>query len=148
MPQSLHLRNPHPKQNEPSAFPPLGLGPLVTGAVSYSLYIFRLSELGAKGLSTDLTQAVKTFVLAGLYLIWTGVDAAAVLAKGGSLLSMWPNWTSTLAWGILAYSAIVPGALADIMQARADLCRADLRACAPARPCQSVWSFLPCRSCC
>lgn len=88
------------------------------GAATYSLYIFRLSELGAKGLSTDLTQAVKTVVLAFLYLAWVATDAFGAMSKGLAMVSLWPGWQSTLAWGVLAYSAIVPGAIADVAQGR------------------------------
>ena len=85
------------------------------GDLKYSLYILRLSELGAQGLSTDLTQAVKTMVLAGLYLAWAAVDAVNATARGAQLVSLWPaGWTSALAWGVLAYSAVVPGAIADV----------------------------------
>lgn len=88
------------------------------GAATYSLYIFRLSELGARGLSTDLTQAVKTMVLAVLYLLWASTDAFGALSKGLALRTLWPGCASALAWGVLLYSAVVPGAIADVAQGR------------------------------
>jgi drug/metabolite transporter (DMT)-like permease len=88
------------------------------GAVTSSLYIYRISELGKRGLSNDLTQAVKVAIIAALYCVWALVDGARLVAAGGAFVALWPGWRSALAWGVLAYSAVVPGALADVLQAR------------------------------
>jgi drug/metabolite transporter (DMT)-like permease len=96
----------------------LGDGLALGGAVTSSLYIYRISELGKRGLSNDLTQAVKVAIIAALYCVWAAVDGARLVAAGGALVGLWPGWRSMLAWGVLAYSAIVPGALADVLQAR------------------------------
>jgi drug/metabolite transporter (DMT)-like permease len=109
-------------------------------ALTYSLYVYRMSEFGARGLSTDLTQAIKCVLLAGLYAAWAGSDllraSLALSAAGGAAggagggaggsfaslgaaaSSLWPGVACASAWGALAYSAIIPGALADVMQAR------------------------------
>jgi drug/metabolite transporter (DMT)-like permease len=86
--------------------------------VTSSLYIYRISELGKQGLSNDLTQAVKVAIIAALYCVWAAVDGARLVAAGSAVVGLWPGWRSAVAWGVLAYSAIVPGALADVLQAR------------------------------
>jgi len=88
------------------------------GAATSSLYIYRMSEFGKKGLSTDMTQAVKVILLGVLYSFWAIGDGMRIVAAGGSVVSLWPGYTSWLAWAVLLYSAIVPGAVADVMQAR------------------------------
>jgi drug/metabolite transporter (DMT)-like permease len=88
------------------------------GAATSSLYIFRIGEMGKKGLSTDLTQGVKVILLGFLYSLWAAFDGARLVSAGGSLLQLWPGWTSWLGWAVLFYSALVPGALADVLQAR------------------------------
>lgn len=88
------------------------------GAVTSSLYIFRIGEMGKKGLSTDLTQGVKVILLSLLYCLWAALDGARLVQLGGAWVQLWPGWQSGLAWAVLLYSAIVPGALADVLQAR------------------------------
>ncbi len=88
------------------------------GAVTSSLYIYRISEMGKRGLSTDLTQAVKVILLGIFYCIWAALDGGRIVAAGGQWIALWPGWASMLAWGVLFYSAVVPGALADVLQAR------------------------------
>jgi drug/metabolite transporter (DMT)-like permease len=88
------------------------------GAATSSLYIYRMSEFGKKGLSTDQTQAVKVILLGALYSLWAICDGARLVATGGKWLTLWPGWTTGLAWALLLYSAIVPGAVADVLQAR------------------------------
>ena len=88
------------------------------GAATSSLYIYRISEFGKQGLSTDLTQAVKVILLGFLYTFWAVADGARIVAGGGTWLQLWPGYTSVLAWAVLLYSAVVPGAVADVLQAR------------------------------
>lgn len=88
------------------------------GAASSSLYIFRIGEMGKRGLSTDLTQAVKVILLSFLYVLWALADGASLARAGAGWAALWPGWRSGLAWGVLLYSAIVPGAAADVLQAR------------------------------
>jgi drug/metabolite transporter (DMT)-like permease len=105
----------------------LGDAAALGAALTYSLYVFRMSDFGARGLSTDLTQALKCAALAGLYCLWAGVDLAGAMAAapgsaglsaGAAAASLWPGVACAAAWAALAYSAVVPGALADIAQAR------------------------------
>lgn len=98
-------------------------------ALAYSVYVYRLSELGAAGAASDLTQALKCVLQAGAYAAWAAADVALLQQSsigGPELLSfteaaqqLWPGVASGAAWAALAYSALVPGALADVLQARA-----------------------------
>jgi drug/metabolite transporter (DMT)-like permease len=91
--------------------------------------VYRLSELGAAGAASDLTQALKCVLQAGAYAAWAAADVALLQQSsigGPELLSfteaalqLWPGVASGAAWAALAYSALVPGALADVLQARA-----------------------------
>jgi drug/metabolite transporter (DMT)-like permease len=78
------------------------------GALSWSLYIFRLSY--CELFDEIELQAAKTFFLAVLY---TGWFAAAYIQ---SETCLWEGWTSLVAWALLFYSALGPGTLADVMQ--------------------------------
>ena len=53
-------------------------------------------------------SAMLAVVSAGL-LSW---DAAAVALKGEPLAQLWPNPGDPVAWAVIAYSAVGPGALA------------------------------------
>ena len=91
------------------------------GAATSSLYIYRIGEMGKQGLSSDLTQAVKVALIGALYCVWAAVDGARLVSSGAAstwAAALWPGWRSGLAWAVLAYSALVPGALADVLQAR------------------------------
>ena len=97
-------------------------------AAAYAIYIYRLSELGAAGAATDLTQALKCLLQAGAYAAWAAADVAVLQAASpadaaapsfaAAAAQLWPGAASGAAWAALAYSALVPGALADVLQAR------------------------------
>jgi drug/metabolite transporter (DMT)-like permease len=79
------------------------------GALSWSMYLFRLSKIGSKFDEINL-QAIKSTIVAVLYSVWFG-------------FSLWKNpatsfgWVTHLAaWGALFYSALGPGTVADILQ--------------------------------
>lgn len=90
----------------------LGLGDVLClcGALSWSTYLFRLSAVGHLYDEIQL-QAIKTLLLAVLYSIWCGVEATV---RHGE--SLWVGWTSLAAWGLLFYSALGPGTVADVLQ--------------------------------
>ena len=107
----------------------------LSGAVCWSLYIIRLGELagcfeggleeGGKAdgpssqqLATQM-QGLKTCFLAVGYAAWACVVAlrsSASTTAAGAVQGLWPGWRSPLAWGILLYSAVGPGAIADVLQ--------------------------------
>lgn len=96
-----------------------GTGDLLVlgGALCWSMYIFRTSSIGDKYPEISL-QAVKTILLAGLYTSWFVASAFRCYAAGGweEVKNLWMGWTNPLAWAILAFSALGPGALADVLQ--------------------------------
>jgi drug/metabolite transporter (DMT)-like permease len=100
--------------------PTVGDALALGGAVTSSLYVWRIGEFSKKGLSTDLTQGVKVILLGALYTTWALVDGWRLMhfagASGFSVL--WPGVANLSAWLVLLYSALIPGALADLLQAR------------------------------
>jgi drug/metabolite transporter (DMT)-like permease len=69
-------------------------------------------------------QGVKCLLMLVAYLAWAGSDAITASAAGahtpGELAAvLWPGAASGVAaWAVLLYSGAVPGALADVAQAR------------------------------
>ena len=98
---------------------------ILLGALSWSTYIFRTSKLANAYPELDL-QFAKTYLLAFMYFGWFLTTAASTLAAAGTsffasgwleaLKPLWPGWSSPVVWLLLAYSAVGPGAVADIMQ--------------------------------
>jgi len=95
----------------------LNLGDVLclAGAASWSMYILRLARFASAGVPSMALQAYKTIILAGMYGMWVVYDAIV----GGSVTALWAGAASVTAWMIIAYSAIGPGAVADVMQAQA-----------------------------
>lgn len=108
---------------------------ILLGAMSWSTYIFRTSRLAGSYPELDL-QFAKTALLAVMYGIWFALDASSTLAAAGivastsssvlpfggwadALTPLWSGWnSSSLVWLLLIYSAIGPGAIADLLQQR------------------------------
>ncbi|KAK1736364.1 drug/metabolite transporter (DMT) family transporter [Skeletonema marinoi] len=88
---------------------------ILLGALSWSAYIFRTSQIANKYSELDL-QFTKTAFLAGMYGIWFLFEALSTLKSGGTLLQLWSGFQSIPVWIILAYSAVGPGAIADLLQ--------------------------------
>ena len=84
---------------------------ILLGAMSWSAYIFRTSQIADKHSELDL-QFTKTTFLAGMYGIWF----LSTAWKSDGLLQLWPGFQSIPVWVLLAYSAIGPGAIADLLQ--------------------------------
>jgi len=98
----------------------LNLGDVIAlvGAASYSLYIFRIGAFAKKGLPGNLTQAWKTVILSLLYLGWAAADVFAYVANPASVAAPWAGWRNPVVWLILIFTAVVPGYLADVCQAK------------------------------
>ena len=92
---------------------------VVGGALSWSLYLFRLSKLSTLGLDEFRLQAWKTFLLAILYSVWMIGSFVTSGSSIGFLPTCFPGWQNVTAWLLLTYSAIGPGTAADILQQRA-----------------------------
>ena len=89
------------------------------GAISWSMYIFRLSSLGNFYPEVRL-QAFKTVIIAILYTSWVIVSAIRcyLVNDGGwdAVTELWLGWKSWQAWALLLFSAVATGAVADILQ--------------------------------
>uniref|UniRef100_A0A7S2V7U9 EamA domain-containing protein n=1 Tax=Entomoneis paludosa TaxID=265537 RepID=A0A7S2V7U9_9STRA len=81
------------------------------GALSWSLYLFRLSQCGAYN-EVDM-QALKTVFLACLYTLWF------LISQWQSSVLLWTGYATLAAWLLLFYSALGPGAVADVIQQKA-----------------------------
>mmetsp|Transcript_30274 Transcript_30274/g.52421 ORF Transcript_30274/g.52421 Transcript_30274/m.52421 type:complete len:155 (+) Transcript_30274:2-466(+) len=98
---------------------------ILLGALAWSAYIFRTSKL-AKSYSEVNLQFTKTALLALMYGAWFLTTAASTLASAGTsflstgwveaLTPLWSGWNSPVVWLLLAYSAVGPGAVADLLQ--------------------------------
>jgi len=98
---------------------------ILLGALSWSAYIFRTSKL-ARSYSEVNLQFTKTALLALMYGAWFLTTAASTLASAGTsflstgwveaLTPLWSGWNSPVVWLLLAYSAVGPGAVADLLQ--------------------------------
>eukprot|EP00227_Mantoniella_beaufortii_P019215 CAMPEP_0197577372 /NCGR_PEP_ID=MMETSP1326-20131121/2028_1 /TAXON_ID=1155430 /ORGANISM="Genus nov. species nov., Strain RCC2288" /LENGTH=466 /DNA_ID=CAMNT_0043140431 /DNA_START=181 /DNA_END=1577 /DNA_ORIENTATION=- len=100
----------------------LNVGDIIAlfGAASYSLYIFRISAFAKLKLPGALTQAWKTMILAVLYCGWAAFDIFRWYAApaAAAVAAPWAGWMNPVAWAVLAFTAIVPGYLADVCQAK------------------------------
>jgi len=92
------------------------------GALSWSMYLFRISYIGPKHPELVL-QGVKTGLMAIIYSIWWMGTTAMNLPSGGGGLSFLsiPSWmtSSYIVWIALFLSAIGPGTIADVLQQKA-----------------------------
>jgi drug/metabolite transporter (DMT)-like permease len=85
---------------------------VIGGALSWSIYLLRLSKIGSKFDEINL-QAVKTNVVAVLNSLWLAVSVWQNPAA-----SSWGWVTSSTAWLALFYSALGPGMVADVLQTK------------------------------
>ena len=83
---------------------------ILTGAFSWSLYLFRLSKIAPQFDEVNL-QAIKTTMLAVFYTTWLGFSLYQNPAA-----TTWGWATNGVAWLTLIYSAVAPGTVADILQ--------------------------------
>ena len=88
---------------------------ILLGALSWSTYILRTSQIAEKYSEVSL-QFTKTAFLAGMYGLWFLSEALTTLKSGGTLLQLWSGFQSIQVWLLLAYSAVGPGAIADLLQ--------------------------------
>ena len=83
---------------------------VVMSALVWGLYLVRTAGLPPTA-DPQMVQAVKYVVSLVLYIVW-----ALLLHEAGdetSLLQGWGEWRS---WALAIYSALIPGALADVLQ--------------------------------
>jgi drug/metabolite transporter (DMT)-like permease len=99
---------------------------ILLGALSWSMYIFRTSKLAKNYPELEL-QFAKTALLAMMYGSWFAFDAVSTLSTAAAtdgwsmkaLTPLWAGWNSSAyVWMMLIYSAVGPGAVADLLQQR------------------------------
>lgn len=90
---------------------------VLTGALSWSMYIYRTSSVGDRYPEISL-QGVKSVLLACFYSSWFLTSVLTCYSEGGwsTVAGLWKGWTNWKAWALLAFSAVGPGALADVLQ--------------------------------
>lgn len=98
---------------------------ILLGALSWSTYIFRTSKIANAYPELNL-QFTKNALLALMYGVWFVNNVLSTLASSGTaifspgwtsaLSSLWAGWNSPFVWLLLIYSAIGPGAVADLLQ--------------------------------
>ena len=117
-------------------------------AMMYSMYILRQTHfVQNKKLPSSILQGIKCFALIGFYASWwvssqiklphvqldTINSAEDILTEGTyffhdlaasiehlpqALAHIWPGWNNPVAFGIMLYMAVFPGAVADVLQSR------------------------------
>ena len=94
---------------------------ILLGALSWSTYIFRTSKLANNYKEVDL-QFTKTALLAVMYggwFLYTAVTTTSLGTSAGwkeAITPLWSGWNNPIVWALLIYSAIGPGAIADLLQ--------------------------------
>jgi len=89
------------------------------GALSWSMYLFRISSLGPKHPDL-LLQGVKTGLMAVFYSVWW-MASSVMSFPGANLFAKLPSWMGAgwVVWAALFLSAIGPGTIADVLQQKA-----------------------------
>jgi drug/metabolite transporter (DMT)-like permease len=98
---------------------------ILLGALSWSTYIFRTSKMASNYSELDL-QYTKTVLLAVMYGGWFVTNVVSTLSSAGTsflsagwleaLTPLWSGWMNPIVWILLTYSAVGPGAVADLLQ--------------------------------
>lgn len=97
---------------------------ILAAAFFFSLATVRLGTY-ARAIPAVELAAAKSTVLGGAALGTFLVAAAMMAAAGEPLSDLWPGWDSSpVAWAVLCYAALGPGALAAFLHAKVGLPRA------------------------
>lgn len=108
---------------------------ILLAALFYSLATVRLSGY-ARTLPSVQIATGKTLVLAGAALSSLAVAASSLAARGTPLTTLWEGWGDLPTWGILAWSAVGPGALAAYLHVKG-------QAAVPPAEAQVIFSSVP-----
>lgn len=103
----------------PKGLNAVNIGDLIAlgGALTYSLYVFRIGAFTKLGLDGSQLQAWKSFFLAFMYSAW-GFTDFALHRVGMTTTTPFAGWKDPIIWLLIAFSAIVGGYLADVVQAK------------------------------
>ena len=96
------------------------LGDLLSlaGAASYSMYVYRIGQFAKQGFSGQGLQVWKSVFLAAMYGSWMLYDVFAFTSGVPGAAVPWAGWRNVKMWILLAFTAVVPGCLADLGQAK------------------------------
>ena len=97
----------------------INIGDLIAlvGALTYSLYVFRIGAFTKLGLDGSQLQAWKSFFLAFMYSTW-GFSDFALHKVGMTTTTPFAGWRDPIIWLLIAFSAVIGGYLADVVQAK------------------------------
>ena len=90
----------------------------IAGAASYSMYIYRIGAFAKQGFSGQGLQIWKAFFLAIMYGAWGLYDVFAFNSGMPGAGIPWAGWRNWEVWALLAFTAVVPGCIADLTQAK------------------------------
>lgn len=126
--QTLLVPCPHAALTLPAG----GDAAILVAALFYSLATVRITGY-ARSLPPVRIAAGKSAVLAAVALATFLVAAAANLQQGHPVSEMWEGWANPVAWVVLAWSAVGPGALAAYLH---------VKVCSGLDPLQEPWQHL------
>ena len=90
----------------------------IAGAASYSMYVYRIGQFAKAGFYGEGLQVWKNAFLAAMYGSWALYDVFAFTSGVPGAAVPWAGWQNLKVWGLLAFSAIIPGCVADLTQAK------------------------------
>lgn len=90
----------------------------LAGAASYSMYIYRIGMFAKQGFSGQGLQIWKNAFLGLMYGAWALSDVYAYSSGAIGASIPWADWQNWKIWALIAFSAIIPGCVADLTQAK------------------------------
>ena len=90
----------------------------LAGAASYSMYVYRIGQFAKQGFSGEGLQVWKNTFLALMYGSWALFDVFSFTSGAAGAAVPWAGWQNWKVWALIAFSAIVPGCVADLTQAK------------------------------
>jgi drug/metabolite transporter (DMT)-like permease len=90
----------------------------LAGAASYSMYIYRIGMFAKQGFSGQGLQIWKNAFLGLMYGAWALSDVYAYSSGAIGASIPWAGWQNWKIWALIAFSAIIPGCVADLTQAK------------------------------
>ncbi len=90
----------------------------LAGAASYSMYIYRIGSFAKQGFSGQGLQIWKNAFLGVMYGAWALSDVYAYSSGAIGASIPWADWQNWKVWALIAFSAIIPGCVADLTQAK------------------------------
>lgn len=90
----------------------------IAGAASYSMYVYRIGHFAKAGFYGQGLQVWKNAFLAAMYGGWALYDIFAFSSGVPGAAVPFAAWGNLKIWALLAFSAVIPGCLADLTQSK------------------------------